>query len=292
MDPTTKFKIAQFICGDDKDKHPIYRSSSYLTRFFQDSGIDATHDGSSRNPWTASVLDDLNGYDLQKVILRLASPKLYGGDRAQIKLALMTLNEILAVEGLKIRFNGPVPELVKETPNYNFDDTPEERELTPLPPPNFDNLGLESGIAEILLSRWREVQSCIDSNATVSAVIMMGSMLEGFLMGTMQRYPQIANSAASAPKKDGKAKHFAEWTLNDMIEVAHEVGWIQLDVKKFSHALRDFRNIIHPYQQLVYRTNPDRDTCNISWLVVQAACNDIADWIKKNEFKGHNPDHR
>ena len=68
-----------------------------------------------------------------------------------------------------------------------------------------------------------------------------------------------------------------------MIEVAHEVGWIQLDVKKFSHALRDFRNIIHPYQQLAYRTYPDMDTCNISWLVVQAACNDVADWIKKNE---------
>jgi len=111
---------------------------------------------------------------------------------------------------------------------------------------------------------------------------MMGSMLEGFLMGTMQKKPQIANSASNAPKKDGKVKHFADWTLNDMIDVAHEIGWIQLDVKKFSHALRDFRNIIHPYQQLAFRTYPDKDTCNISWLVVQAACNDIADWLKKN----------
>ena len=112
---------------------------------------------------------------------------------------------------------------------------------------------------------------------------MMGSMLEGFLMGTMQRRPQIANSAKNAPKKDGNVKHFADWTLSNMIDVGHEVGWIQLDVKKFSHALRDFRNIIHPYQQLAVRTNPDIDTCKISWLVVQATCNDIANWIKKNE---------
>ena len=102
-------------------------------------------------------------------------------------------------------------------------------------------------------------------------------------MGTMQKKPQTANSASNAPKKDGKVKHFADWTLNDMIEVAHEIGWIQLDVKKFSHALRDFRNIIHPYQQLAYRTYPDIDTCKISWLVVQAACNDIANWLKRNE---------
>jgi len=282
MDATTKTKIAEFICGDKIDKHPIYRSSYHLTKFFQDIGINATHDGTSRNPWVFSVVSNLNGLDLQKVILRLASPKLYGGDREQIKLAVKTLNEILAVEGLKLNINGVEPQLSREKPNYDFNDKTEERELKPLPPPDFAKLNLESGISEILLQRWNEIQKCIEVNATVSAVIMMGSMLEGFLMGTMQLKPKIANSASNAPKKEGKVKHFADWTLNDMIEVAHEIGWIQLDVKKFSHALRDFRNIIHPYQQLAFRTNPDIDTCKISWLVVQAACNDIADWLKKN----------
>jgi hypothetical protein len=282
MDKTTKNKIAEFICGDNKDKHPIYRSSTNLTRFFQDIGINAIHDGSSRNPWAYSVIDNLNGTDLQKVILRLSSPKLYCGDREQIKLALTTMNELLAVEGLKVTLNGIEPHLTKEKPNYDFSEKAEERELKSLPPTDFDKLNLEYGISEILQHRWTEIQKCIDVNATVSALIMMGSMLEGFLMGTMQKKPQIANSASNAPKKDGKVKHFSEWTLNDMIDVAHEIGWIQLDVKKFSHALRDFRNIIHPYQQLAFRTYPDIDTCKISWLVVQAACNDIAEWLKRN----------
>ena len=61
-----------------------------------------------------------------------------------------------------------------------------------------------------------------------------------------------------------------------MIDVAHSVGWIDLDGKRFSHALREFRNLIHPYQQLALRTNPDADTCGIRWLVVQAAINDLA----------------
>lgn len=283
MDKTTKNKIAEFICGDNKDKHPIYRSSNNLTRFFQDIGINVIHDGSSRNPWTYSVIENINGANLQKVILRLSSPKLYGGERDQIKLALTTMNELLSVEGLKVTLNGIEPQLIKEKPNYDFSEKEIERELKPLSSPDFDNLNLEYGISEILQLRWYEIQKCIDVNATVSAVIMMGSMLEGFLMGTMQKKPQIANSASNAPKKDGKVKLFADWTLNDMIDVAHEIGWIQLDVKKFSHALRDFRNIIHPYQQLAYRTYPDIDTCKISWLVVQAACNDIADWLKRNE---------
>ena len=50
---------------------------------------------------------------------------------------------------------------------------------------------------------------------------------------------------------------------------------IDLDVKKFSHILREFRNLIHPYQQVLLDTFPDEDTTNISWQVVNATCKDI-----------------
>lgn len=282
MDHTTKERIAEMICGDDTSRHPVYRSSTYLTKFFQDIGINEVHDGSTRKWWTLGVIERLNGPLLQKVVLRLASPKLYGGNRDHIRMALNTLNEILSVEGLKIKLNGIQPELVREAPNFDFSEPAADRELKPLPPPDFESLQLESGVAEVLMNRWEEIQRCIDSNATLAAVIMMGSMLEGFLLGIMQKYPRIANSAKNAPTRDGKVKHFADWSLSEMIDVSHDVGWIQLDVKKFSHALREFRNIVHPYQQLALRTFPDQDTCNISWLVVQAACNDIAAWIKRN----------
>ena len=32
-----------------------------------------------------------------------------------------------------------------------------------------------------------------------------------------------------------------------LIDVGCEVGVLKLDIKKFSHGLRDFRNYIHPY---------------------------------------------
>jgi hypothetical protein len=281
MDATTKEKIAKMICGDG-ERYPEYRTSTYLTKFFRDIGIEKVHDGSTRKWWVLKVVEELNGTDLQKVILRLASPQLYGGEREKIQLALKTLNEILAVENLKVTLDGNKPILSKEEPNYDFTESKEEKELRPLPPPNFDALSFEYGISEILRGRWNEIQACIDSGAPLSATIMMGSMLEGFLLGIMQKKPQIANSANCAPKKDGKVRHFADWTLGEMIDVAHEIGWLQLDVKKFSHALRDFRNLIHPYQQLTLSATPDNDTCKISWYVVQAACNDIANWLKKN----------
>ncbi len=42
-------------------------------------------------------------------------------------------------------------------------------------------------------------------------------------------------------------------------------------VKKFSHSLRDFRNYIHPYEQVSSRFNPDEHTARISWQVLKAA---------------------
>jgi hypothetical protein len=284
MDKKTKERIAEVICGDNPQQHPVYRSSQYLTKFFQEIGINVNHDGSTRKWWVVSVIDNLPGPDLQKVIIRLVSPKLYGGNREQIKLALSTMNELLEVESLRVTINGLEPKLIKFKPDFNFTEgeSKKEEELKPLPPPNWDTLNLEYGIAGIMQKRWEEVQKCIDSKATLSALIMMGSMLEGLLLGTMQNRPQLANTAKSTPQKDGKPKHFPEWTLNELIDVAHDNGWIHLDVKKFSHALREFRNLIHPYQQLVTKADPDMDTINISWLVVQAACNHIADWLKKN----------
>ena len=50
-----------------------------------------------------------------------------------------------------------------------------------------------------------------------------------------------------------------------------ELGFLKEDVKKFSHALRDFRNYIHPYQQAASGFNPDIHTAKICWQVLKAA---------------------
>ncbi len=126
--------------------------------------------------------------------------------------------------------------------------------------------------------RWAEAEKCVNSGAYLASIIIMGSLLEGLLFSVLMRMPKEANLSKVAPKdsQTGKVKKFQDWSLNDMIEVAHTEGWIDLDVKKFSHSLRMFRNLVHPYEQMVLKANPDQDTCNICWLVVQAAVNDLA----------------
>ena len=210
------------------------------------------------------------------MICRLATPHEYRGDPILVRKALTALNQVLALEGLKVELNGVVP--VVKPVTISFDLAPDElAPKKPLPMPNFLALDLEPGVGELLVERWREAQACVEGGAHLAALVMMGGLLEGLLLGACQRSPHLMNGAAPAPRDaTGKVKHFGDWTLSQMIDAAHAVGWIDLDVKQFSHALREFRNIIHPYQQMAMRTAPNEDTCMISWCVVTAAANDLA----------------
>lgn len=279
MDSQTLEQIAEFICGGEN--YPVYRSGSELTRFFQRVGFsNFVHDGSTRLWWTLSVLEQLSDSNLRAVICRLANPREYRGDQGIVNQAIKKLNSILMIEGLKVELNGVVPIIKEITPD--FSDQEEKEELRPLPPPDFLKLKIEPGLGEILSDRWNESQKCLDSEAYLAAIILMGSMLEGILLAVFQKFPKEVNQSPQAPKdsKTGKIKYFAEWSLSEMINVSHDLRWIDLDVKKFSHSLREFRNLIHPYQQMALKTCPDKDTCNISWLVVQAATNDLAKKLK------------
>lgn len=274
MDSQTIESLAEMICGDGG---PVYRTGSELTRFFHRVGFsNFNHDGSTRKWWTLSVLEKLTENNLKAVICRLADPREYRGDSDLIRQAIEMLNCILMIEGIKVEIDGVRPILKNITPQF-VDKKPDE-ELKPLPPPEFLALKIEPGLGEILSERWNETQKCFDKGAFLAATILMGTMLEGILLAVLQKFPKEANTSKAAPvdTKTGKIKYFADWSLSEMINVAHDVGWIDLDVKKFSHSLRDFRNIIHPYQQMVLKTFPDEDTCGISWLVVQAATNDLA----------------
>ena len=138
---------------------------------------------------------------------------------------------------------------------------------------SFDGLGFDSKFMAILDSRAIEASACIKSGAPLAAVFMCGSMLEGVLLFVASKNPADFNRATASPKQAGtdKVKPFEEWSLSDLINVAHEIGLLRLDVKNFSHALRDFRNYIHPYEQVKSKFHPDQHTAQICFQVLHAA---------------------
>ena len=60
-----------------------------------------------------------------------------------------------------------------------------------------------------------------------------------------------------------------------MINVSYELGYIREDVKKFSQGVRDFRNYIHPHEQVKSKFYPDIHTAKICLQVLKATLADL-----------------
>lgn len=124
--------------------------------------------------------------------------------------------------------------------------------------------------------RWREAQKCVHIECYTSAIIMMGSILEALLLARATLAPATAFQSAKAPKdKAGKSPALQDWTLNALIDVAVDVGWLKSDRGKFSHALRESRNVVHPWVEVTTRANFDDATCRTSWEVLKASVDDL-----------------
>lgn len=143
--------------------------------------------------------------------------------------------------------------------------------------PNVHNLPIEAQAVPIVKGRLDEARTALGAGAHLSVIFLCGSVLEAVLLGAAQKEPARFNRAAASPKNaDGSVRRFHEWSLAQFIDVACEVGLLKPDVKKFSHGLRDFRNYIHPYEQMVSGFAPDEHTAKVCFQVLKAALASVA----------------
>ncbi|HBI86611.1 hypothetical protein [Sphingobacterium multivorum] len=143
---------------------------------------------------------------------------------------------------------------------------------------SLEKLKIDGAVIDVLDARIIEIKNSIKSKSPLSCVILCGSVLEGILLGIASSKMREYNQCSISPKnkETQKVLAFNDWTLSNFIDVSHNLGLLGLDVKKYSHSLRDFRNYIHPYQQMTSRFNPDIETAKISWQVLKAAITDLS----------------
>jgi len=146
---------------------------------------------------------------------------------------------------------------------------------------DFKKLALDQQLFPVIKQRIEEIQIALKADASLSVVFLCGSTLEGLLHDEASKSSKDFNMSKAAPKnKEGKVRPFHEWKLEALINVAHELRIISLDVKNFSQSLRGFRNFIHPREQALNQFNPDKHTAQICWQVLNAA---IADLTKERK---------
>lgn len=199
---------------------------------------------------------------------------LHGKEPSGIEVGLSKAIEAIADKLLGSKISGKIqPPTEDEFLNRNYGSI------------KVDKLQLNDQLVKVLNQRISEAEKGLKNNAPLSVIFLCGSSLEGIILGLANNKPQEFNVAKCCPKdiKTGKIKPFLKWSLNDLINVAYELGYIGLDVKKHSHSLRDFRNYIHPFEQCKYKFNPDQHTAEISWQVLRAAINDLNNKLTAKE---------
>lgn len=268
-----------------------YRKGPELVLFFNKLGFqDVYRPGfPSRGAYTLERLSQINGTpEIDKCIKNIFDPIEYINRYSDLDKLIQGFNEYLSFDGWKVvRNNAEIN--IRKNLTLNIDEkireelcSTEDSFIRQQYVINLDGLKLLPSLFHIIETRIDEIGKCIETECSLAAIFLSGSTIEGILLNVASNHPQKFNQSNSAPKnKEGKVKPFHEWSLNNFIDVSFDLGVLKLDVYKYSHVLRDFRNFIHPYEQMSKNFSPDIHTATISFQVLKAAICQIEQFEKR-----------
>jgi len=286
LNDTTLESLRDFI-----NEKTVYRTGPELVKFFNSLGFNDTYYRGFPSRWqyTDEKLNQINGTpEIEKCIKMLFAPQKFIGDFKRLDQLINEFNQYLAFDGWKIIRDGKEIKFTEADQidfSYpsEFDKDNEklflEKEFGEI---HLEKLGLDDDITNILLLRIEEIKNCMTAHAPLAAIILLGSVLEGILLGIANQMPKEFNQSNSAPKNatNNAVKRFQEWSLANFIDVAYDLELINKDIKLYSQSLRDFRNYIHPYVQLTSKFIPNDETAKISFQVLKAAISQLSKSIK------------
>jgi len=122
----------------------------------------------------------------------------------------------------------------------------EEIENTPVTEKREFAFMKDNGLRSILERDYGEIQRAHLTKCWKSVIILCGSAIETILTDLLQHHQKHALTAKAAPKKSD----IREWDLKDLIEVAEELKLVSAGVEKLSHPVRQYRNLVHPGNEI------------------------------------------
>lgn len=281
-------KLRMIINGDETED---YKSGSKLVNFFNGFGFNDTYGQGFPSRWyyTDCKLAEINGNpELDKCIKSIFAVNNFIGRIEYLDSLISDFNQYLVFDKWKvIRDNEKIKfekvDKITIGTNEKQSNISEKDFLKLIFEASIESIGLEYSLTENLNLRMTEAESSASIGNPLSSIILIGSIMEGILLGVALKYPSEFNRTKVAPlnNKDGKIKKFNDWSLNEFINSAYELRIINEDVKKFSHVVREFRNYIHPYQQLCSQFYPDENTALICLQVLKALITQINEYTRK-----------
>ena len=128
-----------------------------------------------------------------------------------------------------------------------------------------------SALKKILERDYSDIQKCIVNGCWKAAIILCGSSIEALFYDCLVQCEHHIESLIPTGKK------LDDLTLEQLISIATYAGFITIGVERFSHSLRDYRNLIHPVKELKGDYKIEGPEANICFGVLNMVIRDITD---------------
>jgi hypothetical protein len=140
---------------------------------------------------------------------------------------------------------------------------------------NLDALPPELTTGQVIADRLGEIDRALEADAPLAVIFLVGSTVEGLLSELALSHRQEFLGSKAAPIVGGKTKPLDQWSLSELITVARGLGVLSEDVAKHADQVRNFRNYIHPRQQLKENFTPRIETARIAQQVLKGVLADL-----------------
>lgn len=118
---------------------------------------------------------------------------------------------------------------------------------------------------------YSELQKVYISGCWKSVIILCGGAFEAILADLIQTNESVSRAAKSAPKEHD----ISRWDLSSLIEVAVEIKLVSAGVQKLSHPLRQYRNLVHPGNELRSKLYFDAEEAKIAVEILNILYRDL-----------------
>ncbi len=143
--------------------------------------------------------------------------------------------------------------------------------------PSFPALTDDEAVQGMLRDRWLEAAKCLEAEAHLAAMVMVGSVMEGALLAIANQHLSEVMRAASAPKdRAGKPRRLPEWKLDKLVQVARELNWTPAIMAHFIDVIKTLRNLVHPWEELERQETPDRAVARLCYQTVESLLEQLA----------------
>ena len=148
----------------------------------------------------------------------------------------------------------------------------EETESTPVTETRDFSFVADPELRKVVERDYAEVQRAYIAKCWKSVIILSGGAIEAVLVDRLLQDTGSARSASKAPKESDIRK----WDFADTINVCVELGLVSPSAERLSHSVRQYRNLVHPGNEIRNKLTFDAEEARIALEVLHIIHRDLS----------------